>query len=298
MASKPRFGAWSATSRALTRVAREQVVQMAAQAAAIGHRDPGEALLAAFRGVGVLNWQNDDVSGERRFLVSLLERRPDALVLDVGANEGQFSTLVREVSAAAVIHAFEPHPRSFAALQMRAGGLGIHATRLALGDAAGDVAMYDYADEQGSQHASLYRGVIEEVHRRPSAVVTAPCDTLDHVAETLGLDNICLLKIDTEGHELAVLKGAQGLLERGAIEVIQFEFNEMNVISRVFMRDFMQLLSGFRFFRLLPAGVLAMDDYDPRTMEIFAFQNIVCVRRDLDSSWVSKASPTTPALTA
>ena len=121
---------------------------------------------------------------------------------------------------------------------------------------------------------------------RMSAAVTAPCSKLDAAAAELGFAKIDLLKIDTEGHELAVLQGAKQLLERGAIDVIQFEFNEMNVISRVYMRDFMQLLADFRFFRLLPTGAMPMDAYDPRVMEIFAFQNIACVRRDLDSQWV------------
>lgn len=262
-------------------------VEMNALHTAIETGDAGQALLAAYRRIGVLNYQNDDVSGERGFLGKLLQRRPEAVVFDVGANAGQFSQLVRSLSEQAVIHAFEPHPNSFALLEAQAERLGIQAQRVALGDASGEVTMYDYADDMGSQHASLYRDVIETVHRRPSAPITAPCRTLDEVADGLGVSAIDLLKIDTEGHEFAVLKGARGLLERQAVDIIQFEFNEMNVISRVFMRDFMQMLPAYRFFRLLPQGALPLDGYDPRVMEIFAFQNIVCVRRDIENDWVA-----------
>jgi FkbM family methyltransferase len=247
---------------------------------------PNDALLEAYRNAGILNYENSDVSGERRFLAALLDRRPDALVLDVGANRGDYSALVRSLSPRPTIHAFEPHPRAFAALEARAQALGIAAHHTALGDQAGEVSLFDYADEQGSEHASLYREVIEDAHRRRASAVTVPCTTLDAVVEGLGLATIDLVKIDTEGHELAVLKGAARTLGRGAIEVIQFEFNEMNVHSRVFLKDFMALLPGYRFHRLLPSGAMSLDAYDPRLMEIFAFQNVVCVRGDIAADWV------------
>ncbi len=76
------------------------------------------------------------------------------------------------------------------------------------------------------------------------------------------------------------------MIEANTIDVIQFEFNEMNVISRVFMRDFFTLLPNYRIYRLLPDGVIAFQTYDPIFMEVFAFQNIACIRRDLDPSWI------------
>ncbi len=75
----------------------------------------------------------------------------------------------------------------------------------------------------------------------------------------------------------------------GSIDVIQFEFNEMNVISRVFMKDFFELLPNYRIYRLLGDGVIEFEVYDPTFMEVFAFQNIACVRRDIDPFWIHLA---------
>ena len=46
------------------------------------------------------------------------------------------------------------------------------------------------------------------------------------------------------------------MLEAGRIAVIEFELNEMNVVSRVFMKDFLAILPNYRIFRLLPEGAI------------------------------------------
>ena len=60
--------------------------------------------------LGVLNYENPVVSGERRFLRSYFEYYPDALVFDVGANAGHYAELVRELAPKADIYCFEPSP--------------------------------------------------------------------------------------------------------------------------------------------------------------------------------------------
>jgi polynucleotide 5'-kinase involved in rRNA processing len=91
--------------------------------------------------------------------------------------------------------------------------------------------------------------------------------TIDEVIEKEKIVRIDFLKIDTEGHELAVLEGASNALKAGIIRCIQFEFNEMNVVSRTFFKDFKNILKDFN-------GMLPLGD-QPVITEIFAFQNIV-----------------------
>jgi FkbM family methyltransferase len=239
--------------------------------------------------VGVLNYEDDWLSGERRFLSLYLERNPEATVVDVGANVGHYCQMVRALAPHAKIYAIEPHPRNFEHLARISQEIGAEALLLALGEKAEKVRIFDYADDDGSQHASIYREVIERLHGRPATFHHVACRRLDDVADHLGVSSIGLLKIDAEGHELAVLKGAEKLIDAGAIDVIQFEFNEMNVISRTFFRDFLEYLTQYQFFRLLPDGVIKLSTYSPRFVEVFAFQNIVCIRNDLDAGWLESA---------
>jgi hypothetical protein len=102
--------------------------------------------------------------------------------------------------------------------------------------------------------------------------------TIDKFCLKNGIDYIHFMKIDTEGHELEVLKGAASLISREAIGIIQFEFNEMNVLSRVFLRDFYRLLEGYNIYRLDTNRLVPLYGYSPEN-EIFRFQNFVAFNK-------------------
>jgi hypothetical protein len=50
----------------------------------------------------------------------------------------------------------------------------------------------------------------------------------------------------------------------------------MNGFSRVFLRDFRELLSRHTAYRMLPSGIISVSDF-PLVSELFAFQNVVFV---------------------
>jgi len=231
------------------------------------------------RGLGILNYESDWVSGERRFLRDHVPRDQEFVVFDVGANVGSYSRAVLEINAKATVFAFEPHPETYRQLKETARKLKFEALNLALGDSEGTISLFDYADSDGSAHASVFREVIETLHGSKSAAHRVELSTVDVVAKRLGVETIDLLKIDTEGNELRVLLGAGGFLARGAVRAIQFEFNEMNVSSRSYFRDFWDMLPNFDLFRMLPDGLVKLERYDPVTCEIFAYQNIVALLR-------------------
>lgn len=125
-------------------------------------------------------------------------------VVDVGANIGEVSiVLSQHVGSTGQVFAFEPQPRVF---QYLLGNLALNrcsnvmARNLALGSTPGVARMSD--DKQDDMNRITQAGVIE-----------VACSTLD--AE-LPSDSIALLKIDVEGSELSVLKGAGDVLARAA----------------------------------------------------------------------------------
>ena len=53
----------------------------------------------------------------------------------------------------------------------------------------------------------------------------------------------------------------------------------MNILSRIFFQDFLSILPQYEFYRILPFSLLPLRGYSPLYNNIFAYQNIVAVRK-------------------
>ncbi|MCI0564022.1 MAG: hypothetical protein MN733_36565, partial [Nitrososphaera sp.] len=71
----------------------------------------------ALRGLGILNYENERVSGEQHFLRSYFANRKFSTVLDVGANTGEYAKCIMEIEPSTQLYSFEPHPTTFAKLK-------------------------------------------------------------------------------------------------------------------------------------------------------------------------------------
>lgn len=236
------------------------------------------------RGMGILNYTSFSVSGEK-FLINFLKKNHSLdLVLDVGANDGNYTAFYMNYSKQ--VYCFEPHPNTSRKLTDRfKENDKIKVISKGLSDTQVKTVIYDYAKDNGSSHASLYAEVITDIHNSQKVEVPIELDTLNSVAQELNIKHINLLKIDTEGNEYKCLLGASDLLNSNRVDVIHFEFNEMNVYSGVFLKDFVELLSNYNLYRLLPSGFLPITykSHRPLRYEVFAFQNIVAFRKDIDT---------------
>lgn len=237
----------------------------------------------ALHGLGLLNSTDLKVSGEFAFLKRLLQQRLAPVVLDVGANRGAYSSLVKQLSPGATVYAFEPHPDTFAVLAQHAEAAGFTALNAACSDALGDALLYDLAEaKHGTSHATLNSATLESLYGLDAHSVSVDVITLDAFLQERGIERVDLLKIDTEGHDYRVLRGADHAIRDDRIDAIQFEFNEMNVVERIFLRDFRLLLAGYELYRILPSGLLPMNTMGVTESELFGFQNIVALREGME----------------
>lgn len=238
-------------------------------------------LKLSLKGLGFFNTADGRLSGETAFLQKLLPQMEQPVVLDVGANVGTYSTRVRSLSPDATIYAFEPHPHTFKRLQAAAQTHGYTALNMGCDHVEGFTTLYD--DETcsaGTTHASFHKNALETLHHKRVSTWEVRVTTLDQFIADQAITSVHLLKVDTEGHELRVLEGARQSIANRLIDVIQFEFNQMNVVSRVFFKDFHDLLPHYTFYRLLPTGLAPLGPYHPVLHELFGDQNIVAVHLD------------------
>jgi hypothetical protein len=87
--------------------------------------------------------------------------------------------------------------------------------------------------------------------------------TVDAFASRRGLRRVDLLKIDVEGHELNVLRGASKMLSAHQIGVVQFEFGGCNLDTRTNFHDFYSLMTGYGFcmYVITRYGLQRIDNY-------------------------------------
>jgi len=136
-------------------------------------------------------------------------------VLDVGANDGGSALKFLSAFPKATIHSFEPVTRTFELLRKNvAAHPSIHCHQLAVGHEPGVARIYLTAH---STTSSLVRP--DTVLEEESVRVT----TVDDFAEAHSLERIDLLKVDTEGFDLEVLRGAERMLSSGRVGFVLAE---------------------------------------------------------------------------
>ena len=205
------------------------------------------------------------------------------IVFDVGANVGDYSVLVHSFIPSAKIYAFEPAASVYEQLaKLRSTIDNFEAFNLGLSDEENTVDLHAYTVE--GQAVSL----ISSIDRRlPTQVVQVEVSnteriqvsTLDNFCATNGIERIDFLKLDVEGHEVAVLRGARAMLDRGAISMIQFEFGPANIYSRTYFYNFWSMLSDkYDLFRIVPGGVVPITHYGEH-LEVFLTTNYLAMRK-------------------
>ena len=149
------------------------------------------------------------------------------------------------------LHAFEPDPQAFARLSAALDGTPTSLSRSALSDRQG-TSVVSRGRTRGREELAVPRAGAGQTAQGSVATTT-----LDRYAEQAGVARFALVKIDAEGHDLAVLRGARALLAEHRIAVAQFEYNHRWILGRFFLRDAFEFLLplGYRIGKLTPRGV-------------------------------------------
>jgi len=143
-------------------------------------------------------------------------RRDLACLIDAGANVGQTAAYLRSYFPRTQIHSFEPVRASF--LQLQAGTKAfpnVHCRHAALGAARAQISMRLQED---SENNSLFAGDLTGFGSE-----TVEVETLDAYCDEAGIGQVDLLKMDVQGYELQILRGAERLLAERRISFVYSE---------------------------------------------------------------------------
>jgi len=201
---------------------------------------------------------------------------------DVGANVGKTTEEALKEFPKTRVFAFEPHPNIFKQLKAAVSNDRASLHQLAIGESSGEMKLYEYSNSLGEgRHLPGGGSVIDSLIPNARFVVKygltaseriVECTTIDQFCESNSIERIDVLKIDTEGFDLFVIKGAARMLLEHRIGFIYVEFNDLQPRhgttggSLVPISDYLTPF-GFRY-------ITTYTDYiDPDSSDMFIAQN-------------------------
>lgn len=220
------------------------------------------------------NWNYDWSKNGEKWLLTKLASFAPSVVFDVGANKGHWLSYAHSTLLQAQFHCFKIVADTYSELESKWSGKDrVQLNGFGLSDQDGTLKMKVFkSSNELSTHFDYPHGdFVEHV---------CPVRAGGNYAREKSITHIDLLKIDVEGAEHLVLDGFHELLKSGDIDIIQFEYGKVNIISHFLLRDFYELLSpmGYSIGKLLPDRV-DFRSYDLEE-ENFLGPNYVAVRID------------------
>ena len=176
--------------------------------------------------------------------------RHASVVFDIGAYTGLYTLLAAVERRDRTVHAFEPVPKTFEALvrNVEVNNLdNVHPVWTAVADIDGETQLYIPQSTTLPFTASIKKGF-----RKVQTSTAVPVLTIDAYVEANGVPCVDLMKIDTEGTEHQVLRGARTVLERDSPLII------CEVLKGLTETLLHGLLDGtsYRYFHITKAGLV------------------------------------------
>lgn len=232
-------------------------------------------------------------SGEAGLIEKVVQSTADAhlfVALDIGANQGEYThAILRALPHSRLdpqrtrIHAFEPVP-STRAMYLEAhkawrGRECVECHPSGLSDVEGKAPIAVVAAGAGTNSMHFGHQILPEF-----SICEIQLQTLASFAQEADLAHIHLVKVDTEGNDAAVIRGALPLLAVGSIDVLQFEYNHRWVFARAFLKDVFDMIVNmpYIFARVDVDHLTCFDGWHPE-LERYFQSNYVLVHQRAQS---------------
>lgn len=245
-----------------------------------------DLLTLAHREIGIGKSHSFEASGEKflieQWLPSIIKNNNPVLI-DIGANIGNYSELLALNFKNGTIYSFEPNPETFKIFKKKTEQHdNIVAVNSGVGDKSQRLKLYTSKKNLTSVNSSTNYEALLDVF--PSEEITSleiELISLNSFMTDNKIKHIDFLKIDTEGFEFEILTNIKNIIYDNKIGIIQFEFNEVSLKKRTFLSDYYKLLStNYNLYRLNSNKLIPLGTYKP-IYEIFLFQNIIAVNKEI-----------------
>lgn len=179
-------------------------------------------------GYDIIKFRKDQMGVYPFYDMAKFVKSKNPMLFDIGANVGQTVKDFNEVFNNATIHAFEPSPATFEILKKETSNQkNLHLWHLGVGASVGELLLNEYEHSNTNSFLDLHINDPKSLKRKTSVKTT----TVDQFSEENEIQKIDVLKIDTEGFELEVFKGATKCFSDEKIGLLFFEVRFNNIHS-------------------------------------------------------------------
>ena len=234
---------------------------------------------AALRCRGYNNFRDHVESGEYYFMEHVLGAIKPKVCVDVGANVGSYAQALLETTQA-MIYSFEPLAKPFESLSAIQKCYPERLVAIKCGVGAKDEVLTIHYNDEFTAHASFSEEIknVSYVQNEKSQEIEVVC--LDTYFAKHPVEQIDFIKIDTEGFEHEVLRGAQNIIAQYRPQLIQIEYNWHQLFKGQTLFAFANLLQEYIPCQMLADRLEKRDSKDPLS-NIYQFSNFLFVRSDL-----------------
>jgi FkbM family methyltransferase len=179
--------------------------------------------------------------------------QPGMTVIDVGANVGVYTfSAARRVGASGCVVAIEPFSGCVRCLEETRRLNQLPWVRVCRGAASDRTGSVQLALHSASELNTVLTSETLETDELidPAKIEEVPCFTLDELMQQEKLDRVDVIKIDAEGHELAVLAGSQQILTQFA-PIVLYENIAGATAANLPVAEFL-MQQGYQLFQYQP----------------------------------------------
>jgi FkbM family methyltransferase len=172
-----------------------------------------------------------------RDIASFLTDVNRPVILDVGANHGQTTEAFRKLLRGSEIHSFEPGRDAYRVLEQRAADWhDVRVNHVAVGAATGTLRFRENDQSHNSSFLPIGPEPWGTVGSEAGTIIAdyeVPVITVDDYCSEAGIEHVHILKSDTQGYDLEVLKGADTMLKAGRVRLVYTEIIVANIYDGV-----------------------------------------------------------------
>jgi FkbM family methyltransferase len=171
-------------------------------------------------GLDIIRYRPESMGLNPYFDMSKFIKSKQPMILDVGANKGQTINTLNDEFKSCFIHSFEPSPSTFKILKDNTTKMkNVSVWNCGMGSETNNLFLNENTYSDMSSFLELDAQGWGEINSKTSVKVT----TIDDFCREQNIEKIDILKLDTQGFELEILKGAKSTFLKNKIGLLYFE---------------------------------------------------------------------------